>query len=221
MPKTGVEPPSGVKAILEALESVEKSAIEGAAGGGFGKMLPYLDAGLEEGKVSKFPELDHITAVAMPRVFRLARAALSDELEVVKSCSRSLIGLGVGLSPSADDLLAGFMSALWWICKSLGRGMELARNVNRAIVTDITGTTLVSQQVLRCTSVGETNEAVEGLLESVLRGQTQEAKGRVEEVLAIGETSGADTVVGVLLGFKVGLRLIGDPKTTALTPRKA
>ena len=48
---------------------------------------------------------------------------------------------------------------------------------------------------------------MEELLDVILTGEPPKVESRVEEVLKIGETSGIDMVVGVLVGLNLGLSM--------------
>ncbi|MDI6884288.1 MAG: DUF2877 domain-containing protein, partial [Hadesarchaea archaeon] len=113
-------------------------------------------------------------------------------------------GLGPGLSPSADDMLSGFISALGWVSRSLNRGVDRVDKVNGAIVSQAGGTNLLSRQLLEHAARGEVNERLGELLEALLAGPASGINPLVERVMKIGETSGIDMMVGLLLGVRVG-----------------
>jgi hypothetical protein len=64
---------------------------------------------------------------------------------------------------------------------------------------------MISKQLLTCAARGEINEALEGLLEAILVGNVQDLITASEKVLTIGETSGLDTMVGILVGSILGI----------------
>jgi hypothetical protein len=106
--------------------------------------------------------------------------------------------------------LAGFTAALWWTSRSLCNGIDRAKEINQAIVSRAGGTTLLSQQLLRWAAKGEVDERIQGLFEVLLGGMPQDVEAASERVLAMGETSGVDTMVGILLGFELGLKLFSS-----------
>ena len=69
--------------------------------------------------------------------------------------------------------------------------------------------------MLEHAAIGETNEVVGKLLESILVGTAADVKAGLEKVSGIGETSGIDTAVGVLLGLNSGLSVYGDLSSTS------
>ncbi|HID90857.1 TPA: DUF2877 domain-containing protein [Candidatus Bathyarchaeota archaeon] len=209
-PRTHVNNPSDVRDILRALEVVRGIAINNVHKGGLGQMLLYLDEVLADRDARPFlrSDVNHVTRMALPSTISLIGAIRSGNREGIGLHVRNLIGLGPGLSPSADDMLAGFMAALWWMANTFGKGIEYVKDVNTAIARSATKTTLLSRQILRHAAVGEVNEAIEGLLGSVLTAQDDSVRVAVKDALAIGESSGMDTIVGILLGFYAGAAIV-------------
>ena len=138
----------------------------------------------------------------------LFKAIRYESIDEIKKISRNLIGLGPGLSPSADDVLMGLMIALWWSTNSLGGDIGRVKKVNEAIISHANKTTLLSQQLLRHAARGETNEAVEILLDGIFMGESEDIGVSAQRVLKIGETSGTDMMAGILLGLRAGFTLL-------------
>ena len=109
-----------------------------------------------------------------------------------------LVGLGPGLTPSGDDLLGGFMLAL------TARGHQSLRDALwRAISTELDDLTVpVSAMHLSAAADGMAAEAVHLLINAVLTGDAGAIPARLNAVLAIGATSGADAVAGIVMGLQ-------------------
>ena len=103
-----------------------------------------------------------------------------------------LAGLGVGLTPSGDDFLAGLMLWAWLVHPVPG---ELCRLIART-AADLT--TTLSAALLRSASRGECSAAWHLLLMALSRGSAVEIAMALEGVLAHGATSGADALAGFL-----------------------
>jgi hypothetical protein len=102
-----------------------------------------------------------------------------------------LAGLGIGLTPSGDDFLAGFM--LWaWLAHPTPR--SLCREIAKAAAPQ---TNLLSAAFLGATARGECSAAWHHLL-SALHGDPDQLANAVEDVLSHGQTSGADALAGFL-----------------------
>lgn len=205
-PRTRAEGHINFEIIGYNLELAKRLAVGKGGREGLGQLLPHVHE-IASGIVPHVSDSNQVIEVALPHLVNLVKSVGAGDVRGVEESAQKLVGLGPGLSPSADDALAGFMAALWWIANSLGRKLDRVRVMNGAIVGRMGKTTLVSQQLIEHAAVGETNEAVEKLLEAILVGTAADMKAGLEKVSRIGETSGIDTAVGVLLGLNLGLSL--------------
>jgi len=166
------------------------------------------------------------TAVPSVRVCRQALAALAGRLADVaigvplqrvrvlgaalaagdpRSAVRGLVGVGNGLTPGGDDIIAGTMVGL----RASGRTV-LLQQVRRALGADIAErTTAVSVDLLRLAAAGQAGTealAVLGALHGARPGISGTSHldvldSAVDKLLSIGHTSGADLATGMLLGL--------------------
>jgi hypothetical protein len=96
------------------------------------------------------------------------------------------------LTPAGDDFLAGAM--LWgWLAHPTPD--FLCRLVIEAAVPRIT---TLSAAFLRAAARGECSAAWHALLAALSRGSDEEVARAARDVLALGATSGADTLAGFL-----------------------
>lgn len=171
---------------------------------GLGQLLPYVDDILSGASVPD-SELNPLSRYALSRIVSLLKAVRSKNFDGVRKNAENLVGLGPGLTPSADDMLAGFMAGLRWTAGSLGVNDKQVNVINGSIVACVEKTTLLSQQILKHAAVGAVNETVENFLKAILTGKADEVKKPVRKILSMGETSGADTTLGLLLGLSTAL----------------
>jgi len=207
-PKTRAKRCLDLELIRDNLELAKQFASSKTRREGLGQLLPLVDE-IAAGKMPRAPDLNTVAKAVLPWLVDLVKAVRSENVEGVEEAARKLIGLGPGLSPSADDALSGFMASLWWVSRSLNRGMNSVKRINETIVSCSGTTTLLSQQLLRHAAKGETNERVGELLDAILAGTTPDVEKGVGEVLQIGETSGIDMMVGLLFGVQLGLEMKG------------
>lgn len=115
-----------------------------------------------------------------------------------------LVGRGAGLTPSGDDALIGALLALAALAQPLPSpfGLAYAR------------TTSLSASLLRAAGEGYAIAAVVRLTDAAIAGDLEGCRDVLPGVLAIGHSSGADLVAG-LLG---ALRALGAPDTPGLAP---
>ena len=120
----------------------------------------------------------------------------------------ALVGLGEGSTPAGDDLLVGFFAAL---CASRGRdgaGGPFAAAAGRALRAEAARTSEASRAYLDAIADGEASERLTAVAASVA-GAAPPARvaDAARAAIAVGHTSGAAGVYGLLLGFG---RMAGD-----------
>jgi len=172
---------------------------------GLGSLIPLLvPSGIEKAK--RPAELNSFSRLALPRVRSLLREIREGRISELGTEVQNLAGLGPGLTPSGDDMLSGLMVSLTLIVHNLKGDAEIVRRVNRKIALNARKrTTMLSEEFLSQAAKGETNEHFQELIKKMLTALPNEAKRSAELVLKIGETSGTDTVLGILLGFQLSL----------------
>ena len=110
-----------------------------------------------------------------------------------------LLGMGSGLTPSGDDILAGFLVGAW----SFGLVDDQLRTA--VLEAAPAGTTDLSAALLRCACRGESIPQVSALL-SALSGATARAHGLDDALLKlcrVGHSSGVSMAFGVVAAAKV------------------
>lgn len=139
------------------------------------------------------------------RFYKFIDSVIENDLEKISSFSRKLIGFGVGLTPSLDDFISGFMVSLIYLTKYYGYKISEAYNLNSAIIREgLEGTTKVSSGMLTFSSLGKSSQLVRSLILALLcETEDYEIFQKVKEVTGIGETSGTDTILGIYVGFKI------------------
>jgi hypothetical protein len=100
-----------------------------------------------------------------------------------------LVGRGAGLTPSGDDALAGALL----VAHALGAGPDLAD----AVRARLAATTAVSAALLDAAADGYAARQVVTLVDAAVAADPGAVRRALPAVLAIGHTSGADTVTGV------------------------
>ncbi|MBQ1491536.1 MAG: DUF2877 domain-containing protein [Blautia sp.] len=101
-----------------------------------------------------------------------------------------LVGLGGGLTPSGDDLLCGFLSGLLFLGE---QGKNTLREMKRLLPLYLNRTNDISRAFLDCALRGEFSLPVHHFF----MGQ-----GSLPEFLAIGHSSGMDTLLGIYLSLR-------------------
>lgn len=140
---------------------------------------------------------------ALREIMSAPRTAL--QTTEINAVVRRMIGAGEGLTPTGDDVLVGLLSAL---SRGVDRyqGVPIFAPIAEAILDNLHRTTDVSAHYLRLATQHFFSEPLTNLLDAIVSGASAaQVNARTSEVLSVGATSGADALVGVLLGLPTAL----------------
>ncbi len=131
------------------------------------------------------------------------------DFKTVLQASSKLIGLGPGLTPSGEDVLAGVMAAGTFFGLAHESLRSEVERVNSTIVSLAPGrTTTYAQVLLTDANRGEVVRPLSQLLRTILcADQVASVVSLARQVMVIGESSGKDTLAGTLIGMEALLRL--------------
>lgn len=129
----------------------------------------------------------------------LVSAVSQGDVEAAARAAASIAGCGAGLTPSSDDLLTGYLTALPLLAKK-------PREETAALVTAMTEAAAartgdISASFLLQCGEGLSHRTFLALLRAVFESQDA-VKPAAERVLAIGATSGADMITGLILALR-------------------
>lgn len=156
---------------------------------GLGPLLVGMaDQGLSVGSLGR--------AAAMS-LAKLLLALKDGSSERAVSAAVPLIGLGPGATPSGDDLLVGLAAGLAVTDHPLASGFAhgVARNA-------VGLTTSVAESYLLHAGRLEFSERVQAAAVAILSGPDAELQRAVTSAMAWGASSGADLLVGLLVGME-------------------
>lgn len=110
-----------------------------------------------------------------------------------------LIGLGIGLTPSCDDIVAG-MSAYFYL---MGMGDNFNRELKKYLNSKGDAvTTMVSKNLLEDVANGYINPALYNLVYAVMHNK-EDIAIFTPELISYGSTSGTETCVGILYAYEL------------------
>lgn len=114
----------------------------------------------------------------------------------VAAAAENLVGLGIGLTPSGDDMLTGLLATVQLV-PALA---PLLEPLEAGIEPQLSGTTDVSRQFLTAALEGRFHRDVADAARAIATSPypTEPALSRL---LGLGSTSGSDTLIGILCGF--------------------
>lgn len=144
------------------------------------------------------------------RFLEFIRSFRDLKLEEINLKSKKIIGFGNGLTPSMDDFLCGMMISNIYISHFLGMNIENTYKINQDIIKDIGNrTTLVSEEMLKSSAIGECNEDIRSLMVGLIGTNTiEKIYGLSEKVANLGYSSGSDILCGIYIGSTILLNKI-------------
>lgn len=142
-----------------------------------------------------------------PGVAKARREALRDavgalRLHAAETAVMRLVGCGPGLTPAGDDLLVGFLAGLRATAGRCTARRAFLRKLNTIVRGGAAGTNPVSRTYLEQASDGAFAEPLACLTRCVAEGAEEPlVEAAAQAALAVGATSGADGVRGLLVAM--------------------
>lgn len=122
----------------------------------------------------------------------LTSALTHADLPIAKQVATNLAGLGIGLTPSGDDIIMGALYATWII-----HPPEIASVLGNEVAETASAlTTSLSAAWLRSAGRGEAGSLWHQFFDAMLMGGDIQSK--IKNILAVGHTSGADALTGFM-----------------------
>jgi hypothetical protein len=114
----------------------------------------------------------------------------------------ALIGLGSGLTPSGDDLLAGYLAGLWCTVGNQSNRMQFITGLGKRILDLSVRTNDISRTYLFHAVHGQVSSHLSALADAISHGEGYEhLLAMAERAMQTGSTSGMDAVTGLLIGI--------------------
>ena len=134
-------------------------------------------------------------------VAALIACACSHDAQGALAPAAQLVGLGPGLTPSGDDFLVGFLAGMWACARDDTRRRAFLASFGSGLARLAEATGDVSRAYLLSAIAGNASERLALLATLIARGATPlEVRAATRAALAVGATSGADGVIGLLAG---------------------
>jgi len=112
-----------------------------------------------------------------------------------------LIGLGPGSTPAGDDYLVGHLAGLWSCAGASGARRSFVADLGEGLRKSALRTNRVSRVYLEAAAAGEVSERLGDLAARVAQGaDAASVCAATDAALAVGHSSGACGVLGLLLG---------------------
>ncbi len=131
-------------------------------------------------------------------VAAMRKAVLAQDQDAAHRAAASLAGLGIGLTPTGDDVLTGAAFA----ATRLGGALDVVHRAVARVVQD-EPTNDLSLTAMRCALRGRAVQPIEELYAWLCGANTETPQHLVADVKAIGHTSGADLALGLLTAVRL------------------
>jgi hypothetical protein len=114
---------------------------------------------------------------------------------------RPLIGLGPGLTPSGDDFIVGYLAGLWSTAGSDSSRLRFMSSLGAWLSQAAAGTNAISRTYIKSAINGNVSEPIATLAQRVGQAKSMDSvREATRTALQVGNTSGTDGVLGLLLG---------------------
>jgi hypothetical protein len=139
------------------------------------------------------------------RFLNFTHALITGDMDCINETAKNIIGFGPGLTPAMDDFISGLMISFIYLGNYYKLNLSKIYEFNSKIISKgLKKTTRVSSEMLKHSSIGETNQWVTQLMEELLKPNN---KGNIMKallnIIGYGETSGTDTAFGIYVGSKI------------------
>jgi len=136
---------------------------------------------------------------------QLGNVAAAGNLLGVRAAAAGLVGLGPGLTPAGDDVLAGFLLGLRALDEVSNSAAHLARAAGAGARAARARTTALAATLVRHAAAGEAADVAADLIDALAERAPLDRPLRA--LLDTGHTSGRDLAEGVLLAWRATVSL--------------
>jgi hypothetical protein len=161
----------------------------------------------------RFPE-DEQKCATSRCVGQAVRALMcaTRSFQLDRSVLTRLIGLGSGLTPCGDDILAGYLAGLWCTAWDSIQRRQYVDKLGQVVVQLAGQTNDISRTYLYHAAHGQVSSRLEALARAIGRLEKPEQLLPVAELaMETGHTSGMDAVTGLLFGLAAWKEPEGEP----------
>lgn len=132
----------------------------------------------------------------------IEESLMHKDADYLSSAIDSIIGLGLGLTPSGDDFITGMLYSFSFFARKSRRAAQYFTMLSKAVKVKTCRTSEISREYLLCACEGLYYEIVTEVLES-LTEDDRDIEGSVLRLLSVGASSGADILCGILFSMYI------------------
>ncbi|MEM2082201.1 MAG: DUF2877 domain-containing protein [Candidatus Bathyarchaeia archaeon] len=185
--------------LSRSIEIIEDMASRRASSEGLGLLIPHRRE-LIANEFGAIPSNDPMISRAARSIANLFKAVKEGDRIGIDRSAMGLIGLGPGLTPSGDDFLIGFLaSSIFGATGDPHRFRFQVGSLRKSVLRARASTTLLSQEFFLHAVEGDVAEPINDLIVALFDGSSQ-LGSLANRVIEMGETSGMDTLLGIIMG---------------------
>jgi len=139
----------------------------------------------------------HKLPITLSLISNLSSALVNADISSAQTITSQLAGLGQGLTPAGDDFIMGAVLAAW-IIHPPEVASVLAEEITK---TAAPLTTSLSAAWLRSAGRGEAGILWHNFFDALILADPVRVQESMDKILAVGETSGADALMGFFCVF--------------------
>lgn len=160
-------------------------------------------AGLSGALAALLPIAGDASGETSDAIFLLKTSLLQADLQAALSALEQLTGLGGGLTPSGDDLIAGLLLAYNRWRDELRPRVDLEGFNSTVVQMAYQKTTLLSANLIDCAAQGQAGCRLLAALDGALSGNAS-PQACAQALLQWGNSSGCDAFTGMVLAVQCG-----------------
>ncbi|MDO5563705.1 MAG: DUF2877 domain-containing protein [Eubacteriales bacterium] len=204
--------------IKESLIFIKNNIIEIASKEEYSdSLLPLISSELKQNYYTNFIKdriikLDEQTIKIFNLLFNEDKELSNCDYKIFSSLGKNIAGLGIGLTPSSDDFLKGYISALYFIESLIILGKntkpttdyhtyKISNNLLKKI-----NTTNLSTSFLHNAKLGLFSSDIIKLYIHICNLSLNNIKKDIEKISSFGATSGIDTLTGIYYSLNKNFR---------------
>ncbi len=168
---------------------------------GISAMIAAIPVARQNPIISISPLVKTLVKRAVQTIPALIDATHTFQVEGAVTAMRPLIGLGPGLTPSGDDFIVGYLAGLWSTTGGDSCRLRFMSSVGRWLSQAAAGTNAISRTHIRSAVNGNVSEPMATLVQHFRQEKNMDiVREATRSALQVGNTSGTDGVLGLLLG---------------------
>lgn len=168
-------------------------------GNGISAMIAAIPAPRQNPVTS--PWINALVERAVQIVSALIEATCTFQVDGAITAIRPLIGLGPGLTPSGDDFIVGYLAGLWSTAGSDSSRLRFMSSLGAWLSQAAASTNAISRTYIKSAVYGNVSEPIANLAQLVGQAKSMDSvREAARTALQVGNTSGTDGVLGLLLG---------------------